>query len=117
MSGQGRFDTWKPFRTFGDRDWQALDVLRTVAAQVDRSLAQVALAWATAQPGITALLLGASKPEQLRDNVASLDINLTSAQRQMLDESSALAPTNPYAIFSDEVNRGVFGGATVQSWR
>jgi len=117
VSGQGRFDTWKPFRTFGDRDWQALDVLRTVAAQVDRSLAQVALAWATAQPGITALLLGASKLEQLRDNVASLDINLTSAQRQMLDESSALAPTNPYAIFSDEVNRSVFGGATVQGWR
>lgn len=68
LTGKGRFDVRKHFRKFTDRNWQALDALRSVAAEVDRPMAQVALAWASAQPGITALLLGASKLEQLHDN-------------------------------------------------
>ena len=102
---------------FTVRNWRVLDTLRTVAAQVGRPPAQVALAWAAAQPNIISPILGASKPAQLHDNLAALEINLTSAQLQTLDESSALDPAYPYAIFTDEVNRGVFGGATVQGWR
>jgi len=117
VAGQGRFDTWKPFRQFTDRNWGTLDALRTVAAEVDRPLAQVALAWASAQPGITSPILGASRLEQLHDNLASLEIGLTPAQLRTLDESSALDPAHPYYIFTDEVNRGIFGGATVRGWR
>ncbi len=67
----------------------------------------------SARPGVPALILGARTFAQLRDNLASLEINLTPAQLQALDESSALDPAYPYAIFTDEVDRGVFGGATV----
>ena len=93
-----------------------LDTLRTVAAQVDRPLAQVALAWASAQPGITSLILGASKLEQLHDNLASLDICFTSEQLQMLDEGSALDLAFPYGIFTAAGKRSIFGGVTVQGW-
>ena len=114
VAGEGRFDTWKPFRQFTDRTWHTLETVRTVAAEVDRPLAQVALAWAAAQPGITSPILGARTLEQLRDNLASLEIVLSPAQLRTLDESSALEPAD---LFTAEVNRGIFGGATVQGWR
>ncbi|AUB35056.1 putative oxidoreductase [Nostoc flagelliforme CCNUN1] len=102
---------------FTDRNWRVLDTLRTVAEEVDRPLAQVALAWVLAQSGITSPIVGASKLDQLHDNLASLDIRLTPEQIRTLDESSALDPAFPYSIFTSEVNRSIFGGAIVQGWR
>ncbi len=118
-TGQGRLIGKNPFGNmmFTDRNWRVLDVLRTVAAGVDRPPAQVALAWASAQPGVTSVLLGASKLDQLHDNLASMDISLTPEQLRALDQGSALDPAFPYPIFSAEVNRGIFGGAAVQGWR
>ncbi len=118
-SGEGRLIGPNPFGNmmFTDRNWRVLDTLRTVAAQVDRPLAQVALAWVSAQPGITSLILGASKLDQLHDNLSSLDICLTREQIQILDESSAIDPGFPYSIFTQEINRSIFGGAIVQGWR
>ena len=117
VSGQGRFETRKSFRTFTDRHWRALDALRKVAAQVDRPPAQVALAWAISQPGITALLLGASKLEQLHDNLASLEVTLTPEQLRTLDESTAFEAIYPYVGFTSEVSRSIFGVATLKGWR
>ncbi len=118
-TGQGRLSGSNPFgnQKFTDRNWRVLDTLRMVSVQVDRPLAQVALAWASAQPGITSLILGASKLEQLHDNLSSLDIRLTPDQIRTLDEGSTLDPAFPYGMFTSEVNRGIFGGATVQGWR
>lgn len=117
-TGEGRLSGSNPFGNtkFSDRNWRILNTLRTVAAQVDRPLAQVALAWVSAQAGIASPILGASKLEQLHDNLSSLEICLTPKQVQLLDESSALDPVFPYGIFTSEVNRGIFGGATVQGW-
>ena len=119
VAGRGRLSGPNPFgdRLFTDRNWRVLDVLRAVAAEVGRPPAQVALAWASAQPGVTALLLGASKPEQLSDNLASQDIRLTSEQVQTLDEGSALDEALPYGIFTPGVNRMIFGGMAVEGWR
>lgn len=120
-TGQGRLSGSNPFSEkftkFTDRNWRILDTLRTVAAQVDRPLAQVALAWVSAQPGITSPILGASKLEQLHDNLSSLDIRLTPEQLLTLDESSALDLAFPYGIFTTGGNRIIFGGATVQGWQ
>lgn len=118
-TGQGRLIGNNPFgnQKFSDRNWRVLDALRTVAAQVDRPLAQVALAWVSAQPGITSPILGVSKLEQLHDNLSSLEIRLTPEQFQTLNDSSALDPAFPYGIFTSEVNRIIFGGAIVQGWR
>lgn len=118
-TGQGRLSGPNPFgdTLFTDRNWRVLDALRAVAAEVERPLAQVALAWATAQPGITSLILGASKVSQLHDNLGSLDLHLTPAQMGMLDAASALEPVNPYNIFTDAIKGSVFGGAAVQGWR
>jgi aryl-alcohol dehydrogenase-like predicted oxidoreductase len=75
------------------------------------------MAWASAQPGITSLIIGASKVGQLHDNLASLEIRFTPEQLRTLDEASALDPTFPYGIFTPAVNRSIFGGASVKGWQ
>lgn len=117
-SGEGRLSGPNPFgnQKFTARNWQVLDALRSVAEQLGRPLAQVALAWAAAQPGITSPIIGASKLEQLRDNLAALEVRLSPEQLRTLDEASALEVVFPYGIASPAVNRGIFGGATVQGW-
>jgi aryl-alcohol dehydrogenase-like predicted oxidoreductase len=118
VSGEGRLIGANPFGNtmFTDRNWYILEHLKTVASEVDRPLAQVALAWVSAQPGITSLILGASQIDQFHDNLAALDVVLMPAQIQALDESSALDPAFPYGIFTAAINRSIFGGTTVKGW-
>ncbi len=117
--GEGRLTGPNPFGNskFTDRNWQILEILSTVANQLDRPLAQVALAWAVHQPGVTSTIIGASKLDQLRDNLAALAIEFTPEQLQTLDAGSALDPAFPYPIFSPQIRKGIFGGTTVQSWQ
>ncbi|MGI4866910.1 MAG: aldo/keto reductase [Janthinobacterium lividum] len=118
-TGEGRLSGANPFGNskFTERNWRVLDALRPVAEQLGRPLAQVALAWASAQPGVSSLIVGASKVAQLHDNLASLDLRLAPEQLRVLDEASAPEPTFPYPIFAPAVNRGIFGGAAVQGWQ
>lgn len=111
----GRLNGSNPFgdTKFTERNWAILDELRTVAAETGSAPAQVALAWAASRPGITTPIIGASRLEQLQDNIASLELRLTEAQRGRLEEASRHEAVSPYAIFSPEVNRMVFGGASV----
>ncbi|GJG88803.1 aldo/keto reductase [Gemmatimonadetes bacterium T265] len=118
-SGEGRLSGSNPFGNtkFTDRNWRVLDVLRDVAAAAGRAPAQVALAWASSRPGVAAPIIGASRVEQLHDNLASLDVQLTPEQLRTLDEATAPEPTFPYPIFAPAVNRMIFGGARVTGWR
>jgi aryl-alcohol dehydrogenase-like predicted oxidoreductase len=59
------------------------------------SMAQVALAWVLAQPGITSVIVGASGLEQLDDNLAAADLVLTADELDRLDAATALAPIYP----------------------
>jgi aryl-alcohol dehydrogenase-like predicted oxidoreductase len=117
-TGQGRLSGANPFgdTKFTEHNWRVLDTLKAVATEQGRPPAQVALAWASAQAGITSLLLGASKLEQLHDNLASLEISLTPEQLKKLDEASA--PTSGFSTYFQKnlVNRIVFG-SRVQGWR
>ncbi|MBO2011456.1 aldo/keto reductase [Hymenobacter negativus] len=117
-SGEGRLSGPNPFgdTLFTDRNWRILDALRGVAEQVGRPLSQVALAWVLAQPGVTSPIIGVSKTAQLHDNLAALELRLVPEQLQRLDEASALEPAFPYGIFTPGVNRGIFGGHSVQGW-
>jgi aryl-alcohol dehydrogenase-like predicted oxidoreductase len=50
------------------------------------SRAQVALAWVLAKPGVTAPVVGATKPQHLDDAVAALDLRLTPEEIAALEE-------------------------------
>ena len=70
-----------------------------VAAEQARSMAEVALAWTVAQPGVASVLVGASRAAQLQQNITALDITLSADQQQRLDEASRPPALNPYFIF------------------
>ena len=60
-----------------DSDAAVVDAVRNVAARHDRSMAQIALAWVSSKPVVTAPIIGVTKLAQLDDAVASLEIELT----------------------------------------
>jgi aryl-alcohol dehydrogenase-like predicted oxidoreductase len=71
------------------RDWDVIEAVAQVAAQLGVSSAQVALAWVRSRPAVTSTLIGARTIEQLRSNLASLEITLRPEQLATLDEPSA----------------------------
>ena len=72
-----------------------IDAVATVADARGVSMAQVALAWVLAQPGITSVIVGASSLEQLDDNLAAADLVLDPDELAALDAATALAPIYP----------------------
>ena len=116
-AGGGRLDSNnQPFRMFTDRNWKILDTLTQVSRELEKPMSQVALAWALQQPGITSLIIGATKLDQLKSNIASLDISLSPVHLETLQKASASELMNFYTLFGGPINRGIFGGATVQGW-
>lgn len=118
ISGSGRLSGANPFGNgkFVDRNWDVLEVLKSVAAEIDRPMAQAALAWVMARPGIAATLIGASKLPQLVSNIAASEIALSKDQMTRLDEASAPAPGFSAGLASPMIRRMVFGGNDVAGW-
>jgi len=73
----------------------ALGALDGVAAAHGVSMAQVALAWLSAQPGVTSVIVGASSVEQLDDNLAAADLVLEADEIARLDAATVPAPMYP----------------------
>lgn len=117
-SRSGRLSGANPFGNskFVDRNWDVLEVLKSVAAEIGRPAAQVALAWVMARPGVAATLIGASRLDQLASNVAAAEITLSGDQMGLLDEVSAPAPSFSAGLASPMIRRMVFGGNDVTGW-
>jgi 1-deoxyxylulose-5-phosphate synthase len=67
-------------------DHKVVDAVQRVAEARGISMATVALAWVLANPVVTAPIVGASKPHQLVDAAAALDITLTPEEITALEE-------------------------------
>jgi 1-deoxyxylulose-5-phosphate synthase len=74
-------------------DFAVADRLGEVAKARGVPPMQMALAWVLAKPGITAPIVGASKPNHLDDAVASLALKLSDADVKQLEE-----PYKPHAV-------------------
>jgi len=55
--------------------------LRPIAAEANKTLAQLVLNWTIHQPGVTAAICGAKRPEQVVENVGGANWRLTDAQK------------------------------------
>jgi len=117
-SGSGRLSGANPFGNskFVDRNWDVLAVLKSVAAEIDRTAAQTALAWVMARPGVASTLTGASKLPQLASNIAASEITLNQDQMTRLNEASAPTPGFSAGLASPMIRRIVFGGNDVTGW-
>ena len=76
--------------------YDVVDVLRAIAAEVDRTVPQVALNWVLQRPTVSTLVIGARNEAQLRDSLGATSFSLTSDQVQRLDTASARQPAYPY---------------------
>ncbi len=73
-----------------DEILEAVDRLRPVADGAGVTLSQLALAWILRQPNVAAAIVGATRPEQVRENVAAAGLRLSDDVLRAIDE--ALGP-------------------------
>jgi aryl-alcohol dehydrogenase-like predicted oxidoreductase len=71
-----------------ERTWNVIDAVQKVAEDRGVSMAEVALAWVTARPGVTSTILGARTVSQLEANLRSAELGLTPAETAALDAAS-----------------------------
>ena len=69
-----------------DTDFDIVNRLTAVAEKRGLPNAQIALAWMLQKPGITAPIIGASKPGHLEDAVAALSVKLSDDELKQLEE-------------------------------
>lgn len=81
-------EAWEA-RNADPRTWEIIDAVDAVALETGASASQVSLAWLSARPAVTSVILGARTVEQLEDNLGAADLELTGEQRARLDEASA----------------------------
>lgn len=78
--GRGHFDdeTFKPI-------FPVTEKLKEWAADHGRDMVQLAIAWTLAQTGITAAIVGAKSPEQVKHNARAADWRMTDTELQEVD--------------------------------
>lgn len=78
-----------------EKAFDIVDVMRKIADNKDVTVAQIALSWLLHQPVVSSVIIGANKPEQLADNLSSVDVKLEAEELEQLDEVSKLTPAYP----------------------
>ena len=78
---------------YRDTDFTVVDRVAAIAEARHVKPAQVALAWVLAKPGVSAPIIGASKPYQLEDALGALQLQLTPGEMEQLEE-----PYEPHPI-------------------
>jgi aryl-alcohol dehydrogenase-like predicted oxidoreductase len=76
--------------------YHLIDVLDDVAAETQKTVAQVALNWLLQRPTVSNIVIGARNEEQLQQNLGAIGWNLTLEQVRKLDAASDKAPIYPY---------------------
>ena len=80
-----------------ESDDKVIAAVQTLAAAHGVPPARIALAWLLHQPGLTAPIIGASKPQHLEDAVAAVSLKLTADEIKKLEE-----PYVPHAVAGHE---------------
>ncbi|MGH9487834.1 MAG: aldo/keto reductase [Terriglobales bacterium] len=116
--GSGRLTTPQvaanpAMRKFTARNWAIVAELEAVAKLLDKSMAQVALNWVAGRPGVSAAIVGATKPAQLDDNLAALSFVIPDELRRRLDAASQPERPYPYSFLGPEIRALMRGGAKI----
>lgn len=83
-------ETWARDRFINDANAQAVRSLKPIADDLGITRSQLALAWALRQPGVSSVIIGATRPDQIVDNAKAADVKLSADVLKAIDE--ALAP-------------------------
>ncbi len=75
--------------------FRVVDALDAVAAEVGKTVPQVAINWVLRRPSVSSVIIGARNEDQLRQNLGAVGWELTPDQVATLDAASALTPSYP----------------------
>src|ERR1700730_14777626 len=78
---------------YSEDDFAVVDAVAEVAQRRGVSPAQVACAWVLQAPGVTAPIIGATKPQHLKELIAAVDLKLADEEVATLKQ-----PTRPHGI-------------------
>jgi len=78
-----------------EKAYDIMDKMAEVAKDHNATIAQIALAWLLHRKAVTSIIIGAKTDDQLKDNLKSVDIKLTSEELSVLDKASALVKEYP----------------------
>jgi aryl-alcohol dehydrogenase-like predicted oxidoreductase len=76
--------------------FKVVDALDEVAAEVGKTVPQVALNWLLQRPTVSTVIIGARNEKQLIDNIGATGWKLTPDQVKKLDHASKVTPAYPY---------------------
>jgi 1-deoxyxylulose-5-phosphate synthase len=91
-TARARSDGFAQELYYTESDHQIVDRVADVARRRGATPAQVALAWLLRQPGVTSPIVGATRLEQLDQAIAALDLTLSDAECEYLEEPYAPHP-------------------------
>lgn len=116
--GGGRIEATGNHGLLTDRNLDIASAVVALAEEIDVTPSQVALAWVRQQAGVVIPIIGTTRLSQLRDNLGSLDLELTPQQLDRLSQASAIELGFPHD-FSNSVTEMTFGeaGARVRPHR
>jgi len=95
-----------------ERTWRIVDAVRKIAADRGVTMAEIALAWVTGRPAVSATILGARTTGQLEANLRAAGLHLTPQETAELDGvSDPGAPDYPYGkMGAEQRSRSLSGG-------
>jgi aryl-alcohol dehydrogenase-like predicted oxidoreductase len=91
-AGRGEWVT----STLNDRTYELIDELGKLARELRTTPARIALAWVQLRPGVTSTIIGARTVQQLEDNLAALDLQLSAETLSKLNELTTPQLNFPY---------------------
>jgi aryl-alcohol dehydrogenase-like predicted oxidoreductase len=74
-------------RLMGDDVLTRVQLLRPLAEQAGLTMAQLAVAWVLQNQNVSSAIVGATRPEQLRDNAKAVGVRLDSSLLKAIDEA------------------------------
>lgn len=113
ITSRGTRKEWmRQFGRFTERHLAIADVVNRIAQEIERTSAQIAIAWTLMQPGVTSTLLGARTPDQLLDNLHALTVELSPEHLRDLDQVSAIEYGFPHDFLA-QVRPSALDGGTI----
>jgi len=83
-------------RWMRDEVLTAVAKLKPIAGSIDLTMSQLALAWALSNPNVSSVIMGASKPSQVKENVKASGVTLSAEILREIDKALGSIPeTNP----------------------
>jgi aryl-alcohol dehydrogenase-like predicted oxidoreductase len=75
-------------RYWHEREFETIEKLKKIASATGESLTKTSVAWVLANPVITSAIIGASRPDQLTDTLAAVDLVLNDELKAQLDDAT-----------------------------